>query len=86
MLNRTLIIFSIPGRKLESCLRWHISPYLLDKVTLTVYNSSLLAGLAQLFRARPCQGRGRELESLNPHQLMNVPKGRFLVVIGVKYL
>ena len=26
------------------------------------------AGLAQLFRARPCQGRGRELESLNPHQ------------------
>ena len=25
------------------------------------------AGLAQLFRALPCQGRGRELESLNPH-------------------
>jgi len=22
-----------------------------------------------LFRALPCQGRGRELESLNPHQI-----------------
>lgn len=27
------------------------------------------AGVAQLFRALPCQGRGRELESLRPHQL-----------------
>ena len=26
------------------------------------------AGVAQLFRALPCQGRGRELESLHPHQ------------------
>ena len=25
------------------------------------------AGVAQLFRALPCQGRGRELESLRPH-------------------
>ncbi len=25
------------------------------------------AGVAQLFRARPCQGRGPELESLYPH-------------------
>jgi hypothetical protein len=25
------------------------------------------AGVAQLFRALPCQGRGRELESLHPH-------------------
>ena len=27
------------------------------------------AGVAQLFRALPCQGRGRELESLHPHHL-----------------
>ena len=30
------------------------------------------AGLAQLFRALPCQGRGRELESLNPHHFFVV--------------
>lgn len=26
------------------------------------------AGVAQLIRARPCQGRGREFESHHPHQ------------------
>ena len=28
------------------------------------------ASLAQLFRALPCQGRGRELESLSSHQMV----------------
>lgn len=33
-----------------------------------MYNSYLLhAGVAQLFRARPCQGRGQGLESPHPH-------------------
>jgi hypothetical protein len=31
----------------------------------------LHAGLAQLFRARPCQGRGQGLESPNPHHTRN---------------
>ena len=31
------------------------------------YND-LYASVAQLFRALPCQGRGRELESLRSHQ------------------
>ena len=33
------------------------------------YNLLSYAGVAQLFRARPCQGRGQGLESLYPHQL-----------------
>lgn len=40
-------------------------------------SNSIFAGVAQLFRALPCQGRGRELESLHPHQRKNVPLGRF---------
>src|ERR1041385_3928395 len=36
--------------------------------TLVQYKSSH-AGVAQLFRARPCQGRGQGLESLYPHQM-----------------
>lgn len=31
------------------------------------YNHPCYAGLAQLFRARPCQGRGQGLESPDPH-------------------
>ena len=30
--------------------------------------SVIYAGVAQLFRALPCQGRGHELESRHPHQ------------------
>ncbi len=33
-------------------------------MTLTIY-----ANVAQLFRALPCQGRGRELESLHSHHI-----------------
>ena len=37
------------------------------------------AGLAQLFRARPCQGRGQGLESPDPHQFALLdPTGSFL--------
>lgn len=41
------------------------------------------AGLAQLFRARPCQGRGQGLESPNPHQFSPYVKyafGRILLL------
>ena len=33
-----------------------------------MYHNPCYAGVAQLVRALPCQGRGRELESLHPHQ------------------
>src|SRR5690349_11374977 len=49
------------------------------------YNYPRYAGLAQLFRARPCQGRGRGLESPDPHQ-----KGLFLIgmvfFVTLKYM
>ena len=40
------------------------------------------ANVAQLFRALPCQGRGRELESLHSHhnKFAYRPLGRFLYV------
>ena len=34
----------------------------------------LYANVAQLFRALPCQGRGRELESLHSHHFCYVPE------------
>jgi hypothetical protein len=36
------------------------------------YNPQSYAGVAQLFRARPCQGRGQGLESPHPHQERNL--------------
>ncbi len=45
-----------------------------------MYNSYLLhAGVAQLFRARPCQGRGQGLESPHPHQIKFRPRGRIFI-------
>ena len=37
------------------------------------------ASVAQLFRALPCQGRGRELESLRSHHVKFAPVGAFFV-------
>ena len=33
----------------------------------------ILRGFSSVVRALPCQGRGRELESLNPHQIKTSP-------------
>jgi hypothetical protein len=41
----------------------------LPETLLLVIIQRCYAGVAQLFRARPCQGRGQGLESLYPHQL-----------------
>lgn len=40
----------------------------LDSYDIILYNLTCYAGVAQLFRAFPCQGRGPGLESLYPHQ------------------
>lgn len=45
----------------------HITDQLLSRKKCAIHLTEKYAGLAQLFRALPCQGRGRELESLNPH-------------------
>ena len=41
-----------------------------------------IASVAQLFRALPCQGRGRELESLRSHQKIDInltPTGVYFI-------
>ena len=39
------------------------------------------ASVAQLFRALPCQGRGRELESLHSHHFIKIARlSRFFYV------
>ncbi len=50
----------------------------LAKQLILDYNHLSYAGLAQLFRARPCQGRGQGLESPDPHQIDHT--GRFGVL------
>ena len=42
------------------------------------------AGLAQLFRARPCQGRGQGLESPDPHHIKSLTKVRLFIWSGVR--
>ena len=64
-------------------------PFALCILALFCYNLSgnfRYAGVAQLFRALPCQGRGRELESLHPHQLKNRQYGGFLVEKIIDYI
>jgi hypothetical protein len=39
-----------------------------NRSVLGIITAVIHAGVAQLFRARPCQGRGQGLESLYPHQ------------------
>ena len=41
------------------------------------------AGVAQLFRARPCQGRGPGLESLYPHQMLELKSRKALFCPGL---
>jgi hypothetical protein len=47
-----------------------ISSFQYNLNLLTLVDPGRYAGLAQLFRARPCQGRGHGLESRDPHQKM----------------
>ena len=42
-----------------------------------IINSAVRANVAQLFRALPCQGRGRELESLHSHHTMRLQMSLF---------
>lgn len=45
----------------------------LENFAIICYNTYIarFASVAQLFRALPCQGRGRELESLHSHHFYN---------------
>ena len=42
-----------------------------------IINGVARANVAQLFRALPCQGRGRELESLHSHHIMRLQMSLF---------
>lgn len=44
---------------------------ILDYGSLARYNLHKIRGCSSVVRALPCQGRGRELESLHPHQNEN---------------
>ena len=46
-----------------------------------LWYNELYASVAQLFRALPCQGRGRELESLRSHHITKIARlSRFFYV------
>jgi 8-oxo-dGTP pyrophosphatase MutT (NUDIX family) len=59
--------YELPGggwkedESFEECVRREVK----EELGVNPYH----AGLAQLFRARPCQGRGQGLESPDPHHL-----------------
>jgi hypothetical protein len=58
----------------------------LEFLLQVLYNTFEHAGVAQLFRARPCQGRGPGLESLYPHQFslyIKVPEQGLFVYANV---
>ena len=55
------------GRYLKASPALEFNQISLEVAGVNVYNDSSDAGVAQLFRARPCQGRGHGLESRHPH-------------------